>query len=87
MYGVTTTDPNYFGIVIEDCPHGDLRKRLDNPSTNLSIEQKFQILKDIAEVNLYDSKSLSLTLIFPLYCHAHSHQSGKSAGDAFPLCQ
>ena len=73
MYGVVTTDPTSFGIVIEHCGRGDVRKLLNERHTHLSNKQKLQILKDIAEVSMDENMSLSLTLIFNHACHALSH--------------
>ena len=64
MWGVVTTDPTSFGIVIEHCGRGDVRKLLNERHTHLSNKQKLQILKDIAEVSMDEVMSLSLTLIF-----------------------
>ena len=51
MYGVVTTDPNSFGLVIEFCVCGDLRNNvLDVKDIHLGIEHTLQILMDIAQV-------------------------------------
>ena len=51
LYGVMTTDPTFFGLVIEYCRLGDLRTLLDAQDTEISNEQKMRILMDIAQVN------------------------------------
>ena len=51
LYGVVTTDPNSFGLVIEFCVCGDLRNNvLDAKHIHLGIEQMLQILMDVAQV-------------------------------------
>ena len=44
-----TKDPNYFGLILEKCD-GDLRDLLDDKDKHLSLDQKLQILVDIAVV-------------------------------------
>ena len=48
MYGVYTQDPRFLGMVVEFCHLGDLRKLLTE--VDLSDEEKWTILMDIAEV-------------------------------------
>ena len=55
IYGVRTTDQDYFGFVLEYCPHGDVRKLLDKTATHLRIEDKLLLLLDIAEVIAHHS--------------------------------
>ena len=50
FYGVVTTNAESFDLVIECCEDGDLRKLLDTKETQISDEQKSQILMDIAQV-------------------------------------
>ena len=49
VYGMCIRDPTFAGLVIEWCPGGDLRNRL-NSDELLSYEQKKEILQDIATV-------------------------------------
>ena len=49
MYGVYTQDPRFLGMVVEHCEYGDLRK-LITEMPDISVEQKWTILMDIAEV-------------------------------------
>ena len=51
FYGVSTTDPKYFGIVIQYFELGDLRRLLDYKNTHLSPQQMWQLIKDIAQVH------------------------------------
>ena len=55
MYGVMTTDSDYFGLVIEYFELGDVRMLLDakEETPHISIDQKSQILLDIAEVKSF----------------------------------
>ena len=50
MYGTMTSNPKWFGLVLEFCPGGDLRKRLDQTATRLSKGQMLRFLMDIAQV-------------------------------------
>lgn len=51
MYGVVTTDPTVYGLVIEYFELGDLRTLLNAKDTHISDEQKTRILLDIAQVS------------------------------------
>ena len=51
MYGVMTTDPTFFGLVVEYLKLGDLRTLLNAVETHISDTQKWRILMNIAQVN------------------------------------
>ena len=50
FYGVVTTKAESFDLVIEYCEDGDLRNLLDTKETEISDEQKLQIVMDVAQV-------------------------------------
>ena len=49
-YGVYMKDRSFLGLVMEYCEDGDLRQLLSRTEVDLSDEQKWRILLDIAEV-------------------------------------
>ena len=48
VFGVVTIDPAFFGLVLEFCPGGNLRARLDDDSTTIDDRRKRLWLSDIA---------------------------------------
>ena len=48
VFGVVTVDPTFFGLVLEFCPGGDLRARLDDESATIEDPLKRLWLSDIA---------------------------------------
>ena len=48
VFGVVTVDPTFFGLVLEFCPGGDLRARLDEESSTIDDPLKRLWLSDIA---------------------------------------
>ena len=50
FYGTVTTNAESFDLVIEYCEDGDLRNLLDTKETEISDEQKLQIVMDVAQV-------------------------------------
>ena len=77
-----TMDAAYFGLVIELLEDGDVRALLDDKDTHISNEQKWQMLMDIAEVNMKQHQLTFHRFVVRPDCHSPSDYSGETAGYA-----